>query len=134
MTVTDVFDEQKTMLYTGEMAMSSFQKCCHKHSSSGVLHGSVVKYLTHNPQLKFVIWERVNCLPNNKILASSKVKAFANGKFTDAMMMFSVFRRVESIVGKGENAGYQHFLLFPQCFQKSSWLCEKELTMSVSLI
>ena len=26
---------------------------------------------------------------------------------------------VENIVGKGENAGYQHFLLFPQCFQKS---------------
>ena len=26
--------------------------------------------------------------------------------------------RVENIVGKGENAGYQHFLLFPQCFQK----------------
>ena len=22
----------------------------------------------------------------------------------------------ENIVGKGENAGYQHFLLFPQCF------------------
>ena len=27
---------------------------------------------------------------------------------------------VENIVGKGENAGYQHFLLFPQCFQKPS--------------
>ena len=27
--------------------------------------------------------------------------------------------RVESIVEKGENAGYQHFLLFPQCFQKA---------------
>ena len=23
---------------------------------------------------------------------------------------------------KGENAGYQHFLLFPQCFQKTSFL------------
>ena len=23
----------------------------------------------------------------------------------------------EDIVGKGENAGNQHFLLFPQCFQ-----------------
>ena len=28
---------------------------------------------------------------------------------------------VENIVGKGENAGYQHFLLFPQCFQKASF-------------
>ena len=29
--------------------------------------------------------------------------------------------RVENIVGKGENAGYQHFLLFPQCFGKASF-------------
>ena len=28
---------------------------------------------------------------------------------------------VENIEGKGENAGYQHFLLFPQCFQKASF-------------
>ena len=35
-------------------------------------------------------------------------------------MMIVVFDRVENIVGKEENAGYQHFLLFPQCFQKSS--------------
>ena len=32
--------------------------------------------------------------------------------------MISVFDRVENIVGKGENAGYQYFLLFPPCFQK----------------
>ena len=37
-------------------------------------------------------------------------------------------------MGKEENAGYQHFLLFPQCFQKASFsgleksgLCGKEL-------
>ena len=29
-----------------------------------------------------------------------------------------VIDSVESIVGKGENAGYQHFLLLPQCLQK----------------
>ena len=28
---------------------------------------------------------------------------------------------VENIVGIGENAGNQHFLLFPQCFQKASY-------------
>ena len=32
-----------------------------------------------------------------------------------------VFYKVENIVGKGENAVYQHFLLFPQCFQKDSF-------------
>ena len=39
------------------------------------------------------------------------------------------------IVGKGENAGNQHFLLFPQCFLKGSFfrvikelaMCGKEL-------
>ena len=30
-------------------------------------------------------------------------------------------KRVENIVGKGENAGDQYFLLFPQCFQKLSF-------------
>ena len=34
-------------------------------------------------------------------------------------MIISVFDRVENIVGKGENACYQHFLLFPQCFEKT---------------
>ena len=29
-----------------------------------------------------------------------------------------VLERVENIVRKGENAGNQHFLLFPQCFPK----------------
>ena len=31
-----------------------------------------------------------------------------------------VLGRVENIVGRGENAGYQHFLLFPKCFKKPS--------------
>ena len=34
-----------------------------------------------------------------------------------AVMMISLYDRVENMVGKGENAGYQHFLLFPPCFQ-----------------
>ena len=33
-----------------------------------------------------------------------------------------VLGRVENIVGKVENAGYQHFILFPQCFQNDSFL------------
>ena len=35
--------------------------------------------------------------------------------------MSSVFDRVENIVRKGENAGYKHCLIFPQCFQKASF-------------
>ena len=32
-----------------------------------------------------------------------------------------VLGREEIIVGKRENAGYQHFLLFPQCLQKATF-------------
>ena len=36
--------------------------------------------------------------------------------------MISVSDREENIVEKGENAGYKHFLLFLQCFQKFSYV------------
>ena len=36
-------------------------------------------------------------------------------------MIISVFDRVENIVGKGEIARYEQFLLFPQCFHKASF-------------
>ena len=36
------------------------------------------------------------------------------------MLWFLCFDRVENIVGKGENAGYKHFLIFPKDFQKPS--------------
>ena len=62
-----------------------------------------------------------NSFPNNKILDWFKLKALADDNSYVAQMMISVFDRVENIVGKGENAGYQHFLLFPQCFQKLSF-------------
>ena len=36
-------------------------------------------------------------------------------------MKICIFDRVENIVGKGENAGYQHLLLFPHSFEKASF-------------
>ena len=39
-----------------------------------------------------------------------------------ARIMISLLDRVENTLGKGENAGDQHFLLFPQCFPKPSSL------------
>ena len=36
---------------------------------------------------------------------------------------------VENIVGKGENAGYQHYLLFQQCLQKAS--CSRLLKVRI---
>ena len=37
-------------------------------------------------------------------------------------MMISVFDGVENLVVKEENAAHQHFLLFPQSFQKGFFL------------
>ena len=64
----------------------------------------------------------INPLPNNKILDVTKLKAFADDKLNVARTMISLLDRIENTVGKGENAGYQHFLLFPQCFPKPSSL------------
>ena len=47
-----------------------------------------------------------NSLPDHKILALSKFKAFDNGNFNVAQMVQFFSDRVENIVGKGENAGY----------------------------
>ena len=68
----------------------------------------------------YILEWKVNSFPNGKILALTKWKAFADDKFASIMMFAS--DRQENIVGKGENAGYQHFLLFPQCFQKPSFV------------
>ena len=58
----------------------------------------------------------INTLPNNKFLDWSKFKAFADDKIQQKFC----FGWAENIVGKRENAGFQHFLIFPQCFQKAS--------------
>ena len=63
----------------------------------------------------------INSLPNDKILYLSKFKGFADDNLNVYQKLRFALRRVEKIVGKGENAGYQHFLLFPQCFQDASY-------------
>ena len=58
--------------------------------------------------------------PKRQILDSSKLKESAddNFKFNENGRKFS--KLVENTVGKGEIARYEQFLLFPQCFQKTS--------------
>ena len=60
-----------------------------------------------------------NPFPKRQILFSSKLKDFPDGNFNfdDHGRKFS--KSVENIVGKGEIARYQQFLLFPRCFQKT---------------
>ena len=62
----------------------------------------------------------LNPLQNDKIINMTNLKAFADDKLDVATMNISLFDRVENTVGKGKNAGYQHFLLFPYCFPKPS--------------
>ena len=57
---------------------------------------------------------------NDKSIDLPTLKAFADDKICVAQNLKFILGRVENIVGKGENAGYQHFLLLPQCFQKAS--------------
>ena len=64
----------------------------------------------------------LNSLPNDKIFDLSKFKVFADDKLTATEKLKFVLGWLENIVEKGENAGYQHFLHFPQCFQKASSL------------
>ena len=70
----------------------------------------------------------------------STLEAFADNKINVAEIIFSNSARVENIVGKGDNAGCQHFFLFPQCFQKSSftgllkiWIVWKKVKATVDL-
>ena len=63
----------------------------------------------------------INPLPMNKFLDWSKLKELADDKINVTEKLNFVLGRVENIVGKGENAGQQRFLLFLQCFQNPSF-------------
>ena len=61
-----------------------------------------------------------NLLASNKILALSKLKKKTKKhNLIVAQTVQLLFDMVEKNVGKGENAGNHHFLLFPQCFQNA---------------
>ena len=63
-----------------------------------------------------------NPLPYDKFLDMAKLKAYADDKLNVAKMTTFLCGRLENTVGKEENAGYQHFLLFSQCFPNPSSL------------
>ena len=68
--------------------------------------------------LKYII----NPFPHKKILDQTKLKAFADNKLNVTKIIISVLDTVENIVEKGEIAPDAQFLIFPQCFQKASFL------------
>ena len=66
-------------------------------------------------QIEFCCLQMLSIWTNPKFV---KLKVFADNKINVTHMMISLLDRVENTAGKGENAGYQHSLLFPHCFQK----------------
>ena len=64
------------------------------------------------------VWERVNSLQNDNILVQTKLNASADNKI-NLHENFNLFLgRVKNIDGKGESAGYQHFLLPHNVFKR----------------
>ena len=75
-----------------------------------------------------------NPLGNVYFLDWIKFKAIADDKLIIAKIMIPYFDRVDNILGKGEYAGYQHFLLFPHCFQMTFFTGKKLGLSSEELI
>ena len=57
------------------------------------------------------------------------MKAFADEKINAIQKLKLELGRVENIARKGENAGYQHFLLFQKYFHKASF--SESLTVGI---
>ena len=57
--------------------------------------------------------------PKRQFLDLSKIKEFADYNFKFDENGRKLSKRKENIVGKGEIARYEQFLLFPQFFQKT---------------
>ena len=64
------------------------------------------------------------------MLNLSKLKAFADDNLNVYQTLKFVLERIENIFGKGENAGFHLFLLFPQYFQKAASL----LSLKVGIV
>ena len=114
--IISVFDRVENIVGKGEIACTrnfSYSQNDSKRLSS-----------QQRPKMS-LLWEWVKrvfllTFPKRQILDTSKQIEFAddNLKLNEHGRKFS--KRVENIVGKGEIARNELFLLFPQCFQKAS--------------
>ena len=103
-----IWQKWQKVIQTGRK--QCFQKACFPGASKGVIVWEWVNSSPHDPTF--------NSLPKNKF-KDWCVKHLRMTKLMWLKIDFN-FGRVGNSVGKGQNAGYQHFLLFPQCFQKAS--------------
>ena len=135
-----IFLEIKTMTHVGKITVKKdiivkFCKDCHyehvfefqlkKQTTIGLFYYWYLLILFNKSQ--FLLQSECltllfNLLPNDQILDMTKLKAFADNKLNIDKMTIFLLDRVENTEGKQENAGYQHFLLYPQSFLKLSSL------------
>ena len=85
------------------------------HEQTDLVDASFANALNPSPQIIFSFTRR-------QILDSSKLKEFADDNFSFEENGRKLSKWVENIVGKGEIARYEQFLLFPPCFQKACFL------------
>ena len=69
----------------------------------------------------------VNSLPDDKFLVLSELEAIAGDKLNVTKNIKLVFHRVNNIVRKGENAGYQHFSFTHNVFERVFFIPPKTL-------
>ena len=67
----------------------------------------------------FYMFVKTSTITRRQILDSSKLKEFADDNFKFDKSDIKLSKPVENTLGKGEIAGNEQFLLFPQCFQKA---------------
>ena len=78
-------------------------------------------YLFGSERVKALFQWFMNSLLKDKNMDLSKFKAFEDYKINVKEKLKFELGSVENIVENGENAGYLHFLLFPQCFLTASF-------------
>ena len=61
---------------------------------------------------------KIDSVSNKKCLDQSKFKAFADDNLNVYQKLKFASGRVENILGNGENAGYQHFVLLHSVFKR----------------
>ena len=71
----------------------------------------------------------INSLPNDKFLDTPKLKAITDDQINVTEKLSFLLERIVNIVRNGENVGYQHFLHFPQCFQKAYFAVSLKLVI-----
>ena len=103
------------------------RKKCIPESSKIILIFNFVGYYNSGNNYFQLKRSFLNSLQKDKIFRLVQIESICRrqNNVTDELVFLKI---VQNIMGKGENAVFRHFLLFPHYFQKASPGCGKELT------